>query len=179
MGHELATHRIDPDRAGEDAGVGHEQAGGVVKLAIARGHAAVTVIAHAAGAHDVHRQKLHLLLGDVALEQRDIRSFSPEDALFRGARYVVHFAGIGDIVPSIERPLDYMRANVSGTLAVLEAARSARVKKLVYAASSSCYGLASELPTTEAAPIQTEYPYALSKYLGELAVMHWAKVYGP
>jgi len=97
---------------------------------------------------------------------------------FTGADYVFHFGGIGDIVPSIERPLDYMRANVTGTLAVLEAARYAKVKKFVYAASSSCYGSAPRIPTPEDAPIISEYPYALAKYLGECAVVHWGRVYG-
>jgi UDP-glucose 4-epimerase len=70
-----------------------------------------------------------------------------------------------------------MRANVLGTVQALEGARRAGVKKFVYAASSSCYGLAQELPTTENAAILTEYPYALSKYQGEQAVFHWGKVY--
>jgi UDP-glucose 4-epimerase len=108
----------------------------------------------------------------------DMCTLPADSTLFAGADYVFHFGGIGDIVPSIERPLDYMRANVDGTLAVLEAARRARVKKLVYAASSSCYGLATELPTTEDAPIRPEYPYALSKHLGEAAALHWGQVYG-
>jgi len=60
---------------------------------------------------------------------------------------------------------------------VLEAARHAVVEKLVYAASSTCYGLAEEYPTTENAPIQPQYPYALSKYQGEEAVLHWGEVY--
>jgi UDP-glucose 4-epimerase len=108
---------------------------------------------------------------------RDIRDVEPGDALFASAEYVFHFAGIGDIVPSIERPIAYMSANVLGTVHALEAARAAGVRKFVYAASSSCYGLATELPTTERAPIQTEYPYALSKYQGEQAVLHWGHVY--
>ena len=87
-----------------------------------------------------------------------------------------HFAGIGDIVPSIERPLEYMSTNVQGTVHVLEAARSAGVKKVVYAASSSCYGLAAT-PTREDHPIVPQYPYALSKYQGEQALFHWHKVY--
>ena len=107
---------------------------------------------------------------------RDIRDVQPGDTLFAGADYVFHFAGIGDIVPSIERPVDYMSANVMGTVHALEAARAAGVRKFVYAASSSCYGLAA-VPTTERAPIQTEYPYALSKYQGEQAVLHWGRVY--
>jgi UDP-glucose 4-epimerase len=110
------------------------------------------------------------------VDTRDICSLAPSDALFSGASYVFHFAGIGDIVPSIDRPTDYMDTNVMGTVKVLEAARHAGVNKLVYAASSSCYGLAA-VPTTEAAPIATEYPYALSKWMGEQAVLHWGKVY--
>ena len=113
----------------------------------------------------------------VALEERDIRSFAPDDPLFRGANYVIHYAGIGDIVPSIERPVDYMSTNVMGTVNMLECARYAKVDKFVYAASSSCYDLA-KTPTTEDHPIDTKYPYALSKYQGEQAAFHWHDVYG-
>jgi UDP-glucose 4-epimerase len=112
----------------------------------------------------------------LVFEQRDILSFAPDDALFKGAKYVFHFAGIGDIVPSIEQPLEYMSANIQGTAHMLECARHARVRKFVYAASSSCYGLAS-VPTREDHPIDTCYPYALSKYQGEQAAFHWHSVY--
>jgi len=110
------------------------------------------------------------------LEARDIRSYAPEDPLFSEAKYVFHFAGIGDIVPSIERPLEYMSANVQGTVHMLECARHAKVEKFVYAASSSCYGLA-KVPTAEDHPISPQYPYALSKYQGELAMFHWQQLY--
>lgn len=113
---------------------------------------------------------------DVVLEQRDIRSYAPDDAFFGGAKYVIHFAGIGDIVPSIEQPMEYMSANVQGTVHMLECARHAGVQKFVYAASSSCYGLA-QTPTREDHPIDTKYPYALSKYQGEQAAFHWHQVY--
>ena len=113
----------------------------------------------------------------LAVHVEDLRNIEPSSPIFGGADYVFHFAGIGDIVPSIERPTEYMSANVMGTVHALEAARAAGVKKFVYAASSSCYGLASELPTTEHAVINTEYPYALSKYQGERAVLHWGQVY--
>jgi UDP-glucose 4-epimerase len=110
------------------------------------------------------------------IQERDIRSFMPGDPFFEGARYVFHFAGIGDIVPSIERPMEYMSVNVQGTVNMLECARHAKVKKFVYAASSSCYGLANT-PTKEADPIDPKYPYALSKYQGEQAAFHWHEVY--
>jgi len=111
------------------------------------------------------------------LEVRDIRDIHCDEALFREAKYVFHFAGIGDIVPSIDRPTDYLSVNIMGTVHVLEAARHVGVRKFVYAASSSCYGLATEIPTTERAMIRPQYPYALSKYAGEEAVLHWGEVY--
>lgn len=114
---------------------------------------------------------------DFTLDTRDIRSFENNDSAFKNAKYVFHFAGKGDIVPSIDEPVDYMSVNVMGTVQMLECARYAKVEKFVYAASSSCYGLAKELPTTENAKIYPEYPYALSKYQGEQAVFHWGQIY--
>lgn len=114
---------------------------------------------------------------DFSFERADIRALNPGNSLFDGARQVFHFAGIGDIVPSIDRPLEYMAVNVQGTVQVLECARQAKVRKLIYAASSSCYGRAAT-PTREDHPIAPQYPYALSKYMGEQACLHWHKVYG-
>src|SRR3989442_1283641 len=96
---------------------------------------------------------------------------------FAGAGWVVHFAALGDIVPSLERPSAYIRAGVMGTLGALEGARAAGVQRFVYSASSSCYGIPDQYPTPETALIRTEYPYALSKHLGEQLVLHWARVY--
>ena len=96
--------------------------------------------------------------------------------IFKDVDYVFHFAGIGDIVPSIEHPKKYMNVNVQGTINMLELCRNTNIKKFVYAASSSCYGLAS-VPTKENHIISNMYPYALSKYLGEQSALHWSKVY--
>jgi UDP-glucose 4-epimerase len=146
----------------------------MVDLLVDRGFA-VRVMDNMAGGRRENLDQ-HARNADVVLEQRDIRSFGPGDALFKGAKYVFHFAGIGDIVPSIERPMEYMSANVQGTVHMLECARSAGVEKFVYAASSSCYGLA-DVPTREDHPIRPQYPYALSKYQGEQAAFHWHQVY--
>lgn len=97
--------------------------------------------------------------------------------LFEGVEWVFHLAGLADIVPSIENPAAYYRVNVEGTFNVVECARSVSVKRLIYAASSSCYGIPSTYPTPETAKISPQYPYALTKYLGEELVMHWEKVY--
>lgn len=110
--------------------------------------------------------------------ERDIRDSGALTDAFAGIDWVFHLAGLADIVPSIESPERYFHANATGTLNVLEAARGAGVKRLVYAASSSCYGIPDAYPTSETSPIAPQYPYALSKYLGEQLVMHWCQVYG-
>jgi len=84
---------------------------------------------------------------------------------------------LADIVPSIQRPADYFQANVVGTFNVLEASKHAQVQRFVYAASSSCYGIPDSYPTSELAEIRPQYPYALTKRLGEELVMQWANVY--
>jgi UDP-glucose 4-epimerase len=90
---------------------------------------------------------------------------------------VFHLAALADIVPSIQHPDDYYDTNVTGTFNVLQAAREAGARRLVYAASSSCYGIPDNYPTPETAEIRPEYPYALTKYLGEQLVLHWGGVY--
>ena len=95
---------------------------------------------------------------------------------FADVDYVFHFAGKGDIVPSIEKPYEYFTQNVSATLKLLSLLNPKKIKKFVYAASSSCYGLA-KTPTNENHKIDPLYPYALTKYQGEELVLHWCKVY--
>lgn len=107
----------------------------------------------------------------------DISSFDAILPYFKGIDHVFHLAALADIVPSIVNPMDYYRSNVDGTFNVVEAARLSGVKKLIYAASSSCYGIPDEYPTQEAAETRPQYPYALTKYLGEQLVLHWGKVY--
>lgn len=113
---------------------------------------------------------------DLTCDWVDIRDLPVDSTIFAGAKFVFHFAGIGDIVPSIEKPIEYMGTNVQGTVRVLECARHAKVQKLVYAASSSCYGMAP-VPTKVDDAITPLYPYALSKYMGEQACFHWNQVY--
>lgn len=111
------------------------------------------------------------------IEYLDITEFKDIAPLFEGAEWVFHLAALADIVPSIQKPLEYHRANVDGTVAVLEASRRAQVRRFVYTASSSCYGIPEQCPTPETADIRPAYPYALTKYLGEQCALHWAQVY--
>lgn len=100
------------------------------------------------------------------------------DQYFTGADWVFHLAALADIVPSIVNPREYHRVNVTGTVRVLEVARKQNVKRFVYAASGSCYGIPETYPTNENVPVSPQYPYALTKFAGEQYVLHWGKVYG-
>ena len=114
--------------------------------------------------------RLRLFKEDLACLDKILPYFMYIDIVF-------HLGALADIVPSIVNPLDYYRSNVIGTFNVAEACRRSGVKKLLYAASSSCYGIPDTYPTNEEAQIRPLYPYALTKYLGEQTVLHWGKVY--
>lgn len=146
----------------------------LVDLLIKEGHS-VRVIDNLAGG-DIRNIEEHFLNPKFSFFNEDILQLASDSRIFANATYVFHLAGIGDIVPSIEKPSVYFETNIQGTVKVLEASRHAEVKKFVYAASSSCYGLA-ETPTNENAKIDPKYPYAASKYIGELSTFHWNKVY--
>jgi len=113
----------------------------------------------------------------VHLVECDVSQAGKWQDLFKGVDRVFHLAALADIVPSIEKPDDYYQSNVNGTFNVLEACRKYNVEKIVYSASSSCYGIPDEYPTKETAEIRPQYPYALTKYLGEQLVIHWCQVY--
>lgn len=139
------------------------------------GHEVIAIDNYSTGRpENLDHQRNHPKL---TLIQEDINNTEKMSGLFAGVQWVFHFAALADIVPSIQRPQRYYRANVDGTFSVLEAARKTNVKRFIYAASSSCYGIPNKYPTPETADIRTEYPYALTKYLGEQLVLHWGKVY--
>jgi UDP-glucose 4-epimerase len=107
----------------------------------------------------------------------DIADFEAISKLMKNVKRVFHLAALSTLVSSIEKPLDYFRSNVLGTASVLEAARVGGIKRFIYAASSSCYGIPDQYPTKETAEIKTEYPYAETKYLGERLALHYSNVY--
>jgi UDP-glucose 4-epimerase len=114
--------------------------------------------------------RLEIIEGDVADAGSSLAACAGVDRVF-------HLAARAEVVPSVREPAIYFRANVDGTFAMLEGARHHGVKRFVYIASSSCYGIPDIYPTPETAPADPRYPYALTKYLGEQLVMHWAKLY--
>ena len=104
-------------------------------------------------------------------------NISKLNKVFKNVDCVYHLAGLADIIPSIENPYRYYETNVTGTLNILQASKLNKIKKFIYAASASCYGKSPTLPTDEKCKVHTEYPYALTKNLGEKLVLHWEKIY--
>jgi len=122
-------------------------------------------------------QNIEHLAGRVKFIESDISTLGNWESEFNDAKWVFHLAALADIVPSIQNPEGYFKSNVVGTFNVLNAARKYKVSKIIYSASSSCYGIPTVYPTPETAAIDLQYPYALTKRLAEEMVLHWSKLY--
>ena len=110
-------------------------------------------------------------------ETIDISSLDELNKLNGPFDFIFHLAALAEIVPSIQNPNAYFQSNVIGTYNICQKAREFSVKKLVYTASSSCYGIPKSFPTSETSELSPQYPYALTKYLGEQILLHWSRVY--
>jgi len=123
------------------------------------------------------KSNLKNISNKVKIVKRDIKNLKSINNLFKDVQNVFHLAALADIVPSIENPDEYYNTNVTGTYNVLKASINNRVKRFIYTASSSCYGIPNKFPTKENSEISPQYPYALTKRLGEELVIHFANIY--
>ena len=123
------------------------------------------------------KKNLHDHNKNLKIIKVDISSSKNLDKYFIKADYVFHLAGLAEIIPSIKNPKKYFINNVIGTLNVVEAAKKANIKKLIYAASSSCYGSPKKFPTTENDKIDIKHPYGMTKFLGEEIVLKYASIF--
>lgn len=112
------------------------------------------------------------------LHELDIRDYKKIAPIFNGARFVFHLAAFPRVEPSIQDPVTSHDINLNGTLNVLQAARDAKVAKVIYSASSACYGNPDSFPISESAPARPMSPYALQKYVGELYCALFSFLYG-
>lgn len=123
------------------------------------------------------RENLIPFKNDIALFQMDIARPDGLIGAFKGVDYVLHQAALPSVPRSIEDPMGTFRSSVEGTLNVLEACRAVRVKKLVFASSSSIYGSNPELPKKESMKPAPMSPYAASKLAAETYCQVYHKVY--
>ena len=122
--------------------------------------------------------KKEMINPKATFHEKDIRNLEDIKPVIAGATYVFHLAALPRVQFSIEYPKETHEVNITGTLNVLMAAQEAKVKKLVYSASSSAYGDPEKLPTAEDAQVNPKSPYGLHKYVGEMYAKVWSSVYG-
>jgi UDP-glucose 4-epimerase len=118
----------------------------------------------------------HEVVGYDLKEGKDIRTITPKD--LEGIDYVFHMAAQAKVPLSIDQPLMTHDHNVNGTLNVLECARQAKVKRVIYSASSSAYGIQDILPLYETMTPNPMSPYGVQKLVGEYYCKVYSEVYG-
>ncbi|MFV8362141.1 SDR family oxidoreductase [Flavobacterium sp. ZT3P35] len=127
-----------------------------------------------------HRNNLDAFINDLnfTLIEGDIRHLSDCQKAVEGVDYVLHQAALGSVPRSINDPITTNDVNVSGFLNMLTASRDAKIKRFVYAASSSTYGDSAGLPKVENVIGKPLSPYAITKYVNELYAEIFSKTYG-
>ncbi|MFH1990306.1 MAG: GDP-mannose 4,6-dehydratase [Patescibacteria group bacterium] len=154
----------------------------LIERLLSDGYKVVCLDLEEASNRNIERFFLHDNFKSVCI---DIGAFYAHEAVLNvldvfKLNFIFHLAGLADIVPSIQNPLEYFKTNVMGTFNMLEAAREyGKLQKFVYTSSSSIYGIPEffEIPTSEEAPIRPQYPYAETKYQGERWTSHYGNIY--
>src|ERR1051325_11470975 len=125
-----------------------------------------------------HEHNLAEVRSRVDFQRADIRNYEEIAHLMRGADFVFHEAAIPSVPRSIDDPVPSHEVNIDGTFNVLRAAVAGKVRRVVYAASSSAYGDTAVLPKVETMNPQPKSPYALQKLVGEYYLNIFAATYG-
>jgi nucleoside-diphosphate-sugar epimerase len=116
--------------------------------------------------------------GKIDFRKQSIRDLQAVESACSGVDYVIHLAALASVPRSVKNPVETNAVNIDGTLNVLVAARDRKVRRVVYAASSSAYGEAATLPKVETMPAAPVSPYGVTKYVGELYAQVFGRVYG-
>jgi len=124
------------------------------------------------------RENIADILDKFDFREADVTNFNAVLSACKGMDFVLHQAAVGSVPRSIDDPVGTNESNVTGTLTVLQAARQAGIKRVVYASSSSVYGDTPALPKRESMPPEPISPYAVSKYAGELYAQTFSKIMG-
>ena len=145
----------------------------LVDKLIDEGHEVIVIDDLSSGSEEYLNPKAVFHKKDISLMRRE-----SDYSIFEGVDVVFHTAAKAEVDPSIENPLPFHDVNINGTLNGLLACRDKKVKRIVYSASSSCYGNPTEIPTTENALINPMSPYALQKLTGEQYCKMFSELYG-
>jgi nucleoside-diphosphate-sugar epimerase len=146
----------------------------IVDELVRRGHEVVVLDNLSAG----KEENLAGVRKKIEFRAESITDLAAVQSASKGADYVIHLAARTSVPRSVQNPLETNSVNIDGTLNVLVAARDAKVRRFVYAASSSAYGETPTLPKTEAMQPAPISPYGVTKYVGEIYAQVFGRVYG-
>jgi len=124
------------------------------------------------------RENLHPFSGRIEVLEGSVDDPRLVERAMEGVDYVLHQAALPSVQRSVESPLESNASNLTGTLVLLEAARRAKVRRFVYASSSSVYGDSPTLPKVETMPTDPLSPYAVGKLGGELYCRVFHRLHG-
>ncbi|GBR77508.1 UDP-N-acetylglucosamine 4-epimerase [Candidatus Termititenax dinenymphae] len=125
-----------------------------------------------------HLKNIEPVLNKIDFQQTDLTSLADCRKAVDGIDYILHHGAIPSVPRSVDDPVKTNGANIDGTLNLLIAARDAKIKRLIYAASSSAYGDSPVMPKVETMEIRPKSPYAIQKLVGELYCQNFSKLYG-
>lgn len=146
----------------------------IVDELVRRGHEVIVFDDLSAG----KKENLACVVTKIDLRIESITNLAAVQSACKGIDYVIHLAARTSVPRSVQEPLDTNSVNVGGTLNVLVAARDAKVKRYVFAASSAAYGEADTLPKIETMTPCPISPYGVTKYVGEIYAQVFGRVYG-
>jgi nucleoside-diphosphate-sugar epimerase len=146
----------------------------IVDELVRRGHEVVVLDNLSAG----KEENLAGVRKKIEFRAESITDLAAVQSASKGADYVIHLAARTSVPRSVQNPLETNSVNIDGTLNVLVAARDAKVRRFVYAASSSAYGETPTLPKAEAMQPAPISPYGVTKYVGEIYAQVFGRVYG-
>ena len=146
----------------------------IAERLLAAGHSVRIIDNFATG----RRENIAPFRSRIELAEGDIRQMKDAEDAVRGVDYVLHLAALPSVPASIENPRACHEANIDGTFNLLMAARDAKVKRLVYSASSSAYGNAPQLPNREDFAPMPLSPYAVAKLTGEYYCQVFTTIFG-
>ena len=146
----------------------------LVDYLVSKGHKVIVLDNFCTGKK---RNLSHHKKKNVKIIKIDISTNKKLNKYFKNVNYVFHLAGLANVNESLKKPNKFFKSNVTGTYNIILASKKAKIKKFIFTASASCYGIPNKFPTSETDKIKILHPYASTKWQAEKLIFSWVKKY--
>ena len=146
----------------------------LVDYLVSKGHKVIVLDNFCTGKK---RNLSHHKKKNVKIIKIDISTNKKLNKYFKNVNYVFHLAGLANVNESLKKPNKFFKSNVTGTYNIILASKKAKIKKFIFTASASCYGIPNKFPTSETDKINILHPYASTKWQAEKLIFSWVKKY--